>query len=138
MNNYLRINMTAALLLTAAWTLNPAHAADAGTDTSPDALKKLNQAITEQTGELFVKQRSLQEELEALAAERKKLDEREKQLATYLVDHERTLDAQRRSLEDFERQLSEQKRAYAEQRQRYEEIRGRFGGRSGNEAITKR
>ena len=138
MNNYLKMNLATAIMIGAAWVLNPAHAADSATDNSAESLKKLNQAITEQTGELFVKQRSLQEELDALANARKQLEEREKQLASYLIDHERSLDSQRRALEDFDRQLAEQKRAYEEQRQRFEEIRGRFGGRDSNSALSKR
>ncbi len=137
MNNYFKFNLATALML-AAWAMHPAHAADATADSSTESLKKLNQAVTEQTGELFVKQRSLQEELDNLASARKQLEEREKQLASYLIDHERSLDSQRRALEDYERQLVEQKRAYEEQRQRFEEIRGRFGGRNSNEAMTKR
>lgn len=101
-----------------------AVAADEG-KTSTD-LQAMNKQVTEQGSQLLLQQRSLQDEIVALANQRRAIEEREKEVARTMREHEKRLEDQQKTIEALEKQLSEQKKSYQEQRRRFEELRAQL------------
>lgn len=94
--------------------------------TSTDNLQSINKQVTEQGNQLLMQQRNLQDEIVALANQRRAIEEREKEVARTMREHEKRLEDQQKTIEALEKQLAEQKKSYEEQRRRFEDLRSQL------------
>src|SRR3569832_2078510 len=91
-----------------------------------DNLQSMNKQVAEQGNQLLVQQRNLQDEIVAQANQRRAIEEREKEVARTMREHEKRLEDQQKTIEALEKQLAEQKKSYEEQRRRFEDLRSQL------------
>jgi len=91
-----------------------------------DKLRQKSSRVTEKAVESSTQQSNLQKDLEDLVRQRQSVEDRERQMAAAIAEHEKALAEQGRLLEEVERELADNKRAYQDQRRHVEEVRNQL------------